>query len=100
MKSTSMTIDESKNDADVKRSGAVRLLFGLAAGGMVWLIVLPRMASTDGVRQHLRFLKERRIEAGAMYYTDLEAMTPILRRLHGRPADEDRQQDHERVTTP
>lgn len=71
--------------ASPRRQRFAQLLLGLAALALVWLVVLPHLASYDGMRRRLDFLEERRIDAGAMYYTELEAMTPILHRLHGRP---------------
>lgn len=82
-----VTRHEPTNVAGMARSGRLRLAIGLSAAAVVWLIVLPRMAATDGVREYLRRLDERHINAGAMYYTELEAMTPILQRLHGRPCE-------------
>lgn len=79
--------NDRANVAGTRRRGAAGLLLGLAAMAFVWLVVLPHLASRDSVRQQLRFLEERRIDAGAMYYTELEAMTPILQKLHGQPSD-------------
>jgi hypothetical protein len=38
----------------------------------VWLWILPRIASTGAVQNHLRLLDERNINAGAMFYTEVQ----------------------------
>ncbi|MFO0916771.1 MAG: hypothetical protein U0872_00445 [Planctomycetaceae bacterium] len=61
---------------------AVRLAvwgIGLAA---CWLGVLPWLSSHPAVDNHVRWLEERGIDPSAMYYTELEAMKPILSRLN------------------
>ncbi|REK10962.1 MAG: hypothetical protein DWQ37_15065 [Planctomycetota bacterium] len=59
--------------------------------GATWLFVLPWLSGRPRVREHLDWLDARQIDASAMYYTELEAMRPILQRLEGRqPSDEPR----------
>ncbi len=70
---------------DEKTRGRIRFLLALSLIAAVWLLALPWLASVDSVHKHLQFLEARRINPGAMYYTELEAMTPILQRLHGQP---------------
>lgn len=38
----------------------------------VWLIVLPRVSSIEVVANHIKYMEDRNVRAGAMYYTDLE----------------------------
>lgn len=49
-----------------------------------WLIGLPWLAERPAVRSYLRWLEERKIDPSARYYTDLEAMEPILDKLDRR----------------
>jgi len=57
---------------------------GLVAGG--WLIVLPWWASQPVERASWQSLEQSRIDPSAMYYTELEAMEPILQKLNaGNP---------------
>lgn len=53
--------------------------------GVTWLLVLPWLAERPTVHERLEWLNDRQIDPSAMYYTELEAMQPILRRLEGRP---------------
>jgi hypothetical protein len=49
---------------------------------LVWTVVLPKLAATPPLAKHLRWLDQRGIDAGAMFYTELDAMDPILHRLN------------------
>ena len=61
--------------------GYGQLLLAACAVAAVWLVLLPWLARHPLVAEHLHDLEVRGIDAGAMYYTDLEAMEPILHRL-------------------
>ena len=52
--------------------------------GFVWLVVLPKIASQPNVEARLDWLEERKIDPSAMFYTELEAMEPILEKLNAR----------------
>lgn len=52
---------------------------------VLWLLVLPWIASRPSVEAHLRWLDEQGIDPSAMYYTELDAMKPILSRLNRSP---------------
>lgn len=70
-------------------SRPVQLLKLLVGGGAVaaaWLIVLPWMARQPAERASWQVLQQSRIDPSAMYYTELEAMEPILQRLNARQA--------------
>ncbi len=58
-----------------------RLLFAVCAVAAVWLVLLPWLARQPHMAEHLHGLEVRGIDAGAMYYTDLDMMQPILHRL-------------------
>lgn len=49
-----------------------------------WLLGLPWLAERPAVRRYLLWLEERKIDPSARYYTDLEAMQPILDKLKQR----------------
>ena len=59
----------------------VLLMLGLAG---IWLVALPWIARQPQMAAHLHWLEEQGIDGGAMYYTELEAMEPILERLERR----------------
>lgn len=66
------------------RSGWRKLALCCCAIGAVWLLVLPWMAQRSATRQRIDWLRDRQIDPSAMYYTELDAMRPILRRLNDR----------------
>lgn len=51
----------------------------------IWLVILPWIARQPQMATHLQWLEEQGIDGGAMFYTELEAMEPILERLERRP---------------
>jgi hypothetical protein len=67
-------------------AGSIRKVvrFGFASISLilVWTIVLPWMSAKPPVAKHLRWLDQAGIDGGAMFYTELEAMDPILQRLN------------------
>ncbi|KAA1262197.1 hypothetical protein LF1_47590 [Rubripirellula obstinata] len=50
----------------------------------IWGAVLPWLSSYHHVQERLQFLDDRGIDPSAMFYTELEAMEPILNRIEGR----------------
>jgi hypothetical protein len=63
------------------------LALGAAAIAWVWLVALPWLGGRPELREDLRWRAARGINAGAMYYTELEAMPDIaahLDELHER----------------
>lgn len=53
-----------------------------------WLVIFPRLAARDPLQSRLQWLETRGIDPAAMYYTELEAMEPILERLEKRRRDQ------------
>lgn len=49
-----------------------------------WLVVLPWLSALPGQRERIDWLREQRIDPSAMYYTEVEAMEPVLERLNAR----------------
>ena len=45
---------------------------------VVWGVVLPRLATTQIVRERTRWLEQHQIDPAAMYYTELPLMDRIL----------------------
>lgn len=65
--------------------GLVKLAGWSGALGVVWLFCLPLLATDPRVEAQIQMQERQGIDAAAMYYTELEAMKPILRRLE-RPS--------------
>lgn len=49
-----------------------------------WMVLLPRLAKRPAIQDRLAFLDRHHIDPSAMFYTELDAMDPILDRLEGR----------------
>ncbi|MEZ6132857.1 MAG: hypothetical protein R3C59_29665 [Planctomycetaceae bacterium] len=79
-------MDQLAKDTNRSRD-SLRLLLATGALCVVWLIILPWWAHRPAMDEQLRFLKERGIDPSAMFYTELEAMEPILQRLESRRKD-------------
>lgn len=50
----------------------IKLVLGSLAIAVVWLWLLPLIAQNPVVERHMRLLDERNINAGAMFYTEVE----------------------------
>jgi len=50
----------------------LKLILGSLLIVFVWMWVLPRVAQTPAVQKHMRLLDDRNINAGAMFYTEVE----------------------------
>lgn len=68
----------------VRRTQYVRLGMITVLMSVIWLQVLPWMATQPDMAAHLQQLDEQGIDPSAMFYTELDAMEPILRRLEQR----------------
>ncbi len=69
----------------------LRLSKLLTAGTLVaaaWLVVLPWIARQPAEQAGWEALQRVGIDPSAMYYTELEAMEPILQRLNANPPNE------------
>jgi len=47
-----------------------------------WLVILPWLSALPSQSEYIERLREKRINASARYYTEVEAMEPILERLN------------------
>jgi len=65
-------------------TGCLRLGTIVCLMAVIWLQVLPWVADQPKMAAHLEQLDEQGIDPSAMFYTDLDAMEPILRRLEHR----------------
>jgi|694.fasta_scaffold01805_16 hypothetical protein len=52
----------------------LHLALWAAAISVIWLVLLPRVGDLESVSEHLDLMDRRNVRAGAMYYTDLEAI--------------------------
>jgi hypothetical protein len=62
--------------------GFVRLVLATAVIAVAWLVALPRIARLPAQNKSWRALEASGIDPSAMYYSELEAMEPILNRLN------------------
>ena len=62
--------------------GRIALAACSAAVAVGWLVILPWLSSLPGQKAYIEWLRENRIDPSARYYTEVEAMEPILERLN------------------
>lgn len=62
-------------------SGRTRLAACVATVLVVWLGVLPWIGRREPVADRIEWLEQKGIDPSAMYYTELDAMEPILQKL-------------------
>lgn len=55
------------------QSGTMALIGCVVGIATIWMIVLPAAAKIPSVRSHLEFLESHRVNAAAMFYTELES---------------------------
>ena len=59
----------------------LKFLLALGAVAAIWLIALPMVGRSSIVAARIDWLDKKKVDPSAMYYTELEAMGPILERL-------------------
>ena len=64
------------------KRGRIALAVWSTAIAAVWLVVLPWLSSLPTQSAYIDWLREKRIDPSARYYTEVEAMEPILERLN------------------
>lgn len=52
----------------------VKLLLGISAIGLVWLVLLPQIGRWTPVRQHIDHMRSADIEVDAMFYSELRGV--------------------------
>lgn len=61
-----------------------KFLAAISIVALCWLIVLPWIARQPAEQASWETLQRAHIDPSAMYYTELEAMEPILERLNAQ----------------
>lgn len=64
-----------------RTNGWARLTMALALIVLVWLVVLPALATFRPVRHWIDRNHDRRIDPSAMFYSELEIIEPIVREV-------------------
>ncbi|MFN7734341.1 MAG: hypothetical protein ACK5OB_20780 [Pirellula sp.] len=59
-----------------RRFNAAKFLLAAGCIGWIWLVGLPWLGQWQPVRQHVDRLNTQRINASAMFYTELEPALP------------------------
>lgn len=75
-------MNPSRSESKGQAVAATRFAGWFIGLALCWLIILPWLGSQPSMEAHLRWLDERGIDPSAMYYTELDAMKPILSRLN------------------
>ncbi len=75
---------ECSKNAENFSARYLRFTLAIAFLLAVWLVILPWIATRPQMDEHLRNLDKQGIDGGAMFYTELEAMKPILRKLESK----------------
>lgn len=65
--------------------GWTKLSVAVAVILIIWLIGLPWLANRALVRNRIDWLAEEQIDPTAMFYTELESMDSILRKIEREP---------------
>jgi len=50
----------------------LRLACAAVIVAAIWIVILPRMQAIPSVSEHMQRMTDRDVNAGAMYYTELE----------------------------
>jgi hypothetical protein len=80
----SLSAESRNRSASHRLRGRLCFALVVVAVGVVWLVALPRLAKQAQIAARVEWLKEKRINPAAMYYTEVEALDPILKRMDRR----------------
>ena len=58
-----------------------QFLILLAGVGLLWLVVLPRIAAIPQMKAEIDFLEEKQIDPTAMFYSDLETIEDTVQEI-------------------
>jgi hypothetical protein len=72
---------ENRGATFQKRQGLAPLILCAAALAAIWLVVLPWIGRQPDLAERIRHQREAGIDPGAMFYTELELMPAVIRRL-------------------
>jgi len=64
--------------------GVIKLACACAILAATWIVVLPWIARLPAEEANWKSLQDAHIDPSAMYYTELEAMEPILERVNAK----------------
>lgn len=67
-----------------RRRGLMQLAGVTAVAAVIWLIVLPLLSLFPPVSARLQWLDDQHVDPSAMYYTEVDALKPVLQRLNER----------------
>lgn len=86
---SSSTVHSNAAESTSASDGVRNLLVAIVVIATLWCIVLPHVATLPAVSEYTEFLDERGIDPSAMFYTELDAMDPILEKLESPTASTD-----------
>ncbi|HAH44009.1 hypothetical protein [Gimesia sp.] len=75
---------KSEDQAAVRsrsRQQWAQFLILLAGVGLLWLVVLPRIAAIPQMKAEIDFLEEKQIDPTAMFYSDLETIEETVQEI-------------------
>lgn len=58
-----------------------QFLILLTGVGLLWLVVLPRIAAIPQIKAEIDFLEEKQIDPTAMFYSDLETIEDTVQEI-------------------
>ncbi|TWU58299.1 hypothetical protein [Rubripirellula reticaptiva] len=88
-----MTVKATNIKAAMSMKPAIKLASCLLVIAIIWLAVLPWIGRRAAVSERIDWLESKGIDPSAMYYTELDAMQPILQKLNLRDLARDRSGD-------
>lgn len=75
------TTDVAENGATPRWRAWCAFAISVAALGIAWGIVLPQSSQIPAQRSYEEWLDQNRLDPSAMFYTEVEPLAPILRRI-------------------
>lgn len=67
-----------------RRQGLMRLAGITVVAAVTWLILLPLLSMFPPMSERLQWLDDQHVDPSAMYYTEVDALKPVLQRLNER----------------
>lgn len=71
----------SASSLQTRKRNTRNLIIATAMLTLVWGWLLPMLANQPQIQARLKFLDHHGIDPSAMFYTELDAMAPILERI-------------------
>ncbi len=63
---------------------AFKLFASAVVTAMLWCGVFPLLSQIGPIKEHIDAMEANGIDVGAMFYTELDALDPTIRRLENR----------------